>query len=151
MNLDTLKEIVKVAKEGGVTELSVEAKEFKVSVSFMQSVAPINHHQQIAPVVQHGPSTAHSVNPSPVKAAVDKNLHVIKSPFVGTFYSSPSPGKPIYAKVGDKVKAGQTLCVLEAMKIMNEIDADINGEIIEICVENESLVEFGQPLFKIKP
>jgi acetyl-CoA carboxylase biotin carboxyl carrier protein len=83
--------------------------------------------------------------------AIDSNFHIIKSPFVGTFYSSPGPGKPVYAKVGDKVKAGQALCVLEAMKIMNEIDADINGEVVEICVENESLVEFGQPLFKIKP
>jgi acetyl-CoA carboxylase biotin carboxyl carrier protein len=152
MNLDTLKEIVKVAKEGGVTELSVEAKDFKVSVSFTQSVAPIIHHQPIAPVVQHTSTPAHSVSQTPAKTpAADKNVHVIKSPFVGTFYASPSPGKPVYAKVGDKVKAGQTLCVLEAMKIMNEIDADINGEIIEICVENESLVEFGQPLFKIKP
>ena len=70
---------------------------------------------------------------------------------MGTFYSSPGPGKSVYVKVGDKVKTGQALCVLEAMKIMNEIDADINGEVVEICVENESLVEFGQPLFKIKP
>ena len=76
---------------------------------------------------------------------------MVCSPFVGTFYSAPGPGKPLYAQVGDKVKTGQALCVLEAMKIMNEIDSDINGEIVEICVENESLVEFGQPLFKIKP
>ncbi len=132
MNLDTLKEIVKVAKESGVAELSVEAKDFKVSVSFMQSVAPITHHIPVAPVVQHPSTGPQPHNPTSVKAAADKNLHVIKSPFVGTFYASPSPGKPVYSKVGDKVKAGQTLCVLEAMKIMNEIDADISGEIIEM-------------------
>ena len=138
MNLDVLKQIVKIAKDDGVAELKIEAKEFKVEVRFSTgTVAPIQH-------VQHVSQSA-----APV-AAKASNHHVIKSPFVGTFYSSPGPGKPVYAKVGDKVKAGQPLCVLEAMKIMNEIDADVNGEIVEICVENESLVEFGQALFKIK-
>ena len=143
MNMDTLKEIVKVAKDQGVAELEVEGKDYKVAVRFVGGAAPIVHH---APVVHHAPAAA------PAKAAAsDAGLHVIKSPFVGTFYGSPSPGKPVYVKVGDKVRAGQPLCVLEAMKIMNEIDADIAGEIVEICVENESLVEFGQPLFKLRP
>jgi acetyl-CoA carboxylase biotin carboxyl carrier protein len=150
MNLDTLKEIVKVAKEQGVAELEVEAKEYKVAVRFVGGAAPIVHH---APVIHHAPAAAPvAAAAAPAKAAAsDAGLHVIKSPFVGTYYGSPSPGKPVYVKVGDKVRAGQPLCVLEAMKIMNEIDADIAGEIVEICVENESLVEFGQPLFKIKP
>jgi acetyl-CoA carboxylase biotin carboxyl carrier protein len=151
MNLDNLKDIVKVAKEQGVAELKVEAKDFKVSVSFVTAASPVLHH---APVVQATPVTP-AVAPiaavSSKAATSDAGLHVIKSPFVGTFYGSPSPGKPVYVKVGDKVKAGQPLCVLEAMKIMNEIDADVSGEIVEICVDNESLVEFGQPLFKIKP
>lgn len=152
MNMDTLKEIVKVAKDQGVAELKVEGKDYKVSVSFMTGAAPLHHVQ---PVVHSAPPVAATVSSTPVAAAKavnnDAGLHVIKSPFVGTFYASPSPGKPAYAKVGDKVKVGQTLCVLEAMKIMNEIDADVNGEIVEICVDNESLVEFGQPMFKIKP
>lgn len=153
MNLDTLKEIVKVAKDQGVAELQVEAKDFKVSVSFVSGVAPQLHH---APVVHHAPvhaapAAAPVAAPAAKNASADLGLHVIKSPFVGTFYGSPSPGKPVYVKVGDKVKVGQALCVLEAMKIMNEIDADVNGEIVEICVDNESLVEFGQALFKIKP
>jgi acetyl-CoA carboxylase biotin carboxyl carrier protein len=150
MNLDTLKEIVKVAKDSGVAELQVEAKDFKVSVSFVSSAAPVALHH--APVVHHAPAASAPAAHTPKAAAAsDAGLHIIKSPFVGTFYASPSPGKPVYSKVGDKVKAGQALCVLEAMKIMNEIDSDINGEIVEICVDNESLVEFGQPLFKIKP
>ncbi|MGE3609402.1 MAG: acetyl-CoA carboxylase biotin carboxyl carrier protein [Bacteriovoracaceae bacterium] len=146
MNIETLKEIVKLAKDEGVAELTVESSNFKVSVNFSTGVvAPIQHVQPII----HQAAPAHQ---APAKAAAtDIGLHVIKSPFVGTFYSSPSPGKPVYVKVGDKVKVGQTLCVLEAMKIMNEIDADVAGEVIEICLENESLVEFGQPLFKIKP
>jgi acetyl-CoA carboxylase biotin carboxyl carrier protein len=80
----------------------------------------------------------------------DPGVHDITSPFVGTFYSQPAPGKPAYVKVGDKVSKGQTLCILEAMKIMNEIEADISGEVVELCVDNENLVEFGQPLFKIR-
>jgi acetyl-CoA carboxylase biotin carboxyl carrier protein len=147
MNLDTLKEIVKVAKDEGVAELKVEAKDFKVSVSFVSSASAVLHHQ--APVIQHSPVA--QAAPAAKAIATDVGLHVIKSPFVGTFYASPSPGKPVYTKIGDIVKSGQPLCVLEAMKIMNEIDSDMNGEIVEICVDNESLVEFGQPLFKIKP
>ncbi len=147
MNLDTIKEIVKVAKEQGVAELEVEGKDFKVAVRFVSGTAQVMHH---APVVHQAPAAAAPVAAAP-KVSADAGLHIIKSPFVGTFYGSPSPGKAVYVKIGDKVRAGQPLCVLEAMKIMNEIDADIAGEIVEICVENESLVEFGQPLFKIKP
>lgn len=152
LSIESLKEIVKVAKDQGVAELSVEAKDFKVSVNFATAPQQLHHVQPI----MHQPSVSHMAAPAPSAApqkaaASDAGLHVIKSPFVGTFYASPSPGKPVYAKVGDKVKSGQPLCVLEAMKIMNEIDSDINGEIVEICVDNESLVEFGQALFKIKP
>ncbi len=148
MNMDVLKNIVKIAKDEGVAELEVEAKDFKVSVSFLSSSAPIVHHQ-VAPVaVQAAPSAVSTA----VKAVnTDAGLHLIKSPFVGTFYGAPSPGKPPYVKVGDKVKVGQTLCILEAMKIMNEIDADVNGEVVEVCVDTESLVEFGQTLIKIRP
>lgn len=149
MKTETLKEIVKIAKDQGVAELKVVSKDFKVFVSFVAGSAPVVHH---APA-QQAPVQA-VATPAPVAkpaASSDAGLHVIKSPFVGTFYGAPSPGKPVYVKVGDKVKAGQTLCVLEAMKIMNEIDADVAGEIVEICVDNESLVEFGQPLFKIRP
>jgi acetyl-CoA carboxylase biotin carboxyl carrier protein len=148
MNLDTLKQIVKVAKDEGVAELKVDTKDFKVEVRFSSGhVAPIQHVQQATQVPVASAITAITINTVPT----DTGLHVIKSPFVGTFYASPGPGKAVYTKLGDKVKSGQALCVLEAMKIMNEIDADINGEIVEICVENESLVEYGQPLFKIKP
>lgn len=151
MNIDTLKQIVKVAKDEGVAELKVDAKDFKVEVKFATgAIAPI---QMAAPVYQAPAQVAAAPTAAAKVTATDKDkgLHVITSPFVGTFYGSPSPGKPVYVKIGDKVKVGQPLCVLEAMKIMNEIDADKAGEIVEICVENESLVEFGQPLFKIKP
>jgi acetyl-CoA carboxylase biotin carboxyl carrier protein len=150
MNLDILKQIVKVAKDEGVAELKVDSKDFKVEVKFatagsVQYAQPMVHH---APAAQAAPVAAVSTK---AHIPVETGFHFIKSPFVGTFYGSPSPTKPVYAKIGDKVKVGQPLCVLEAMKIMNEIEADVAGEIVEICVENESLVEFGQALFKIKP
>ncbi len=153
VDIKGLKEFVKLAKDSGATELIYETKSVKLKVNFggaqvvMQS-SPIATVAAQAPAAsQQAPVTANTSKP----AKSDAGLHIVKSPFVGTFYAAPGPGKPAYAKVGDKVKVGQTLCVLEAMKIMNEIDADASGEIVEICVENESLVEFGQPLFKIRP
>lgn len=85
------------------------------------------------------------------KAVIEtENCQVVKSPMVGTFYSSPSPKDEPYVKVGDKVKKGDVLCVIEAMKLMNEIESEFDGEIVEICVKNEDMVEYGTPLFKIK-
>jgi acetyl-CoA carboxylase biotin carboxyl carrier protein len=150
VDMKGLKEFVKLAKDSGASELVYETKTMKLKVNFGGSSVVMHS----APPVQHAPAPVAApvvAAPAAAKVAVvDANIHVVKSPFVGTFYASPGPGKPIYAKVGDKVKVGQALCVLEAMKIMNEIDADAAGEIVEICVENESLVEFGQALFKIR-
>ena len=79
-----------------------------------------------------------------------ENYKVVKSPMVGTFYASSSPEKEPFVKVGDKVKKGQVLCIVEAMKLMNEIESEFDGEIVEVCVKNEDIVEYGTPLFKIK-
>ncbi|MBL4932042.1 acetyl-CoA carboxylase biotin carboxyl carrier protein [Clostridium paridis] len=76
--------------------------------------------------------------------------YIVKSPIVGTFYMSPSPDKASYVEVGKRVKQGDTLCIIEAMKLMNEIESEVSGEVLEILVENESMVEFGQPLFRIR-
>ena len=156
MNLETLKDIVQLAKSEGVAELVVNSEAFTVEVRFASAfVNPVQASQPMMYAAPQAPASTAAASAtstaSAAKAASDAGLHVIKSPFVGTFYASPGPGKPVYTKLGDKVKAGQALCVLEAMKIMNEIDADISGEVVEICVDNESLVEFGQALFKIRP
>lgn len=136
-----LKEFIDIAKSEGVAELSYEGKDQKFKVSFMSSGS-----QVVAPIVQHQPVA--QAPSAPVESSSE--YHEITSPFVGTFYSAPAPGKPNFVKVGDKVSKGQTLCILEAMKIMNEIESDVDGEIVEICVSNESLVEFGQTIFKVK-
>lgn len=144
MKLDNVKKIIDLAKSEGVSELKYEDKEFKVSVNFN-----IQTSQIVAPSIST-PQHSDSNTTQTVPATKSDNYHVISSPFVGTFYTSPAPGKPNFVKKGDSVSKGQTLCILEAMKIMNEIESDVSGEIVEVCVENESLVEFGQTLFKIK-
>lgn len=85
-----------------------------------------------------------------VQQSEKTNYKKIVSPMVGTYYASPSPDKPVFAKVGDKVKKGQTVCIIEAMKLMNEIESEVDGEIVKILVNNEEMVEFGQPLFLVK-
>ena len=85
-----------------------------------------------------------------VEEKVEEDYKIIKSPMVGTFYASSSPDKDPYVKVGDKVKKGQVVCIVEAMKLMNEIESEFDGEIVEICVNNQDMVEYGTPLFKVK-
>ena len=80
----------------------------------------------------------------------DENLQIITSPMVGTFYSSDAPDKPAYVKVGDKIHKGQVVCIVEAMKLMNEIESEFDGEVVEVCAKNEEMVEYGEPILKIK-
>ena len=85
-----------------------------------------------------------------VEEKKEENYKIVKSPMVGTFYKSSSPEKEAFVKVGDKVQKGQVLCIIEAMKLMNEIESEYDGEIVEVCIQNEEIVEYGTPLFKIK-
>jgi acetyl-CoA carboxylase biotin carboxyl carrier protein len=96
------------------------------------------------------PVAAEHAAPAPAAAPAD-DLHVIKSPIVGTFYAAPNPESGPFVKVGDTVQAGQTVCIIEAMKLMNEIEADISGEVARIMVENGQPVEYGEPLFALRP
>jgi acetyl-CoA carboxylase biotin carboxyl carrier protein len=107
-------------------------------------------------VASPGPVTTHGgAGSAPAAAAPEpraaEDLHLVKSPIVGTFYESPSPGSEAFVKVGQSVESGQTLCIVEAMKLMNEIESDASGEVIRIFVENGQPVEYGQPLFGIRP
>jgi len=97
------------------------------------------------------PAAPAAVAVAPPAEAAEEGLHMVKSPIVGTFYSSPTPSAPSFAKPGDKVKAGQVLCIVEAMKLMNEIESDVAGELVRVLVENGQPVEYGQPLFAIRP
>lgn len=145
MKLDDVKKFIQLAKKEGVAELKYETKEAKISVNFNQSQSlPVQAMAAPTQSVERG-----NVNQVQGQSS-DEGLHIINSPFVGTYYSASAPGKPAFVKVGDKISKGQTLCILEAMKIMNEIESDSAGEIVEVCADNENLVEYGQPLFKIR-
>ncbi len=141
MDLEKIQQFIRLAKDEGVSSLKYESKAESLSVSFQQ-------HSSSQPVLTHPQPAVVQTTASQNEAT--ENFHVIKAPFVGTYYAAPSPGEDHFVKVGDKVSQGSVLCILEAMKIMNEIESDASGEIVEICVENESFVEYGQALFKIR-
>ena len=144
MDTKKIKNLIELAKESGLSELTIESKDDKVTLKFPygQSAVPT---QMIAnaPVA----SETATVAQAPKK---DENLIEVTSPFVGTFYRSSSPDADPYVKDGESVSPGKILCIVEAMKIMNEIECEVSGEIAEICDENETYVEFGQVLFKVR-
>ena len=148
MDLDQITNLLEILKEQEVNEFTYETEALSLSVNFgaqvVQGMAPMMAAPQVqapAPAAAAAPAEAPAVSPGVG----------IESPMVGTFYSAPSPEQPAFAKVGDKVSKGQTLCIIEAMKLMNEIEAEVGGTVLEILVENGQPVQFGQVLFKIDP
>jgi acetyl-CoA carboxylase biotin carboxyl carrier protein len=166
MNSKEIKELVEFLIEKDVTEFELERGDVKMRIKRGQQVqvvhAPVAP-MMAAPIMASGPvpvATPAAVPPHPVAtpgpsapapAAEEEGLHNVKSPIVGTFYESPSPGAPPFIKPGDHVAAGQVLCIVEAMKLMNEIESDIAGEVVKALVANGQPVEYGQPLFAIRP
>jgi acetyl-CoA carboxylase biotin carboxyl carrier protein len=153
MTFNEIKELIEIFDESNVNKLSIKEGEFKIELDknvssnaaqVVSSPAPV----QAAPAVVSAPSTP-AVETSST-TATDANADYIASPMVGTFYEAPSPTSDAYVKVGDTVKAGQTVCIVEAMKIMNEIQAEFDCEIVEKLVEDGQAVEFDTPLFKVK-
>lgn len=139
---EAIKDLVLFAKEQGLSKLKIKDKNSRICIEFPYATTPIPS------LVSYAAPTP-TVTPIPA-AGPKESFHEVKSPFVGTFYLSSAPGKPPFVKVGDKVKKGQVLCIVEAMKIMNQIESDAQGEIVEICCENENLVEYNQVLFRIR-
>jgi acetyl-CoA carboxylase biotin carboxyl carrier protein len=147
MDLRKLKKLIDLVQESGISELEVTEGEEKVRIAKQLAAAPMAH-----PVYAPAPAT----HPAPAAASMTEastpalpDGHIVKSPMVGTFYRASSPEAKAFAEVGDSVKQGQTLCIIEAMKLLNEIEADASGVIKAILVENGQPVEFGEPLFVI--
>lgn len=154
MNQRELKELIEFLIEKDITEFELERGDVKVRIKRGEQVvsvaAPVMPYAAVAtPVVGQAPAATPSAKESPVK--VEAGLHMVKSPIVGTFYESPSPGSPPFVKAGDTVEAGQILCIVEAMKLMNEIESDVGGEIVKMLVANGQPIEYGQDLFAIRP
>ena len=148
MDLRKLKKLIDLVQESGISELEVTEGEEKVRIAKQLTAAPVAHQVYAAAPVAH----AAPVAAAPAAAAAEPALpagHIVKSPMVGTFYRASSPDAKPFAEVGDSVKEGQTLCIVEAMKLLNEIEADASGVIKAILVENGQPVEFGEPLFVI--
>jgi acetyl-CoA carboxylase biotin carboxyl carrier protein len=163
MNQKELKELIEFLIEKDIAEFELERGDVKVHIkrAMPVSYAPPPPMHMAAPPVYAAPGVAPPaaapVPSAPAAAApaaaapvAEEELHNVKSPIVGTYYESPAPGAPPFVKVGDTVTQGQALCIVEAMKLMNEIESDVSGEIVKMLVSNGEPVEYGQPLFAIR-
>jgi len=167
MNQKELKELIEFLIEKDIAEFELERGDVKVKIR-RAADAPLHlpdsryiavHPAVPAPVaipvtVPVAGAPAHvdlAASAAPVPAQAQENLHVVHSPIVGTFYEAPSPGAPPFVKAGDQVEVGQVLCIVEAMKLMNEIECDVAGEIVKKLVTNGQPIEYGQELFSIRP
>ncbi|VTU22410.1 Biotin carboxyl carrier protein of acetyl-CoA carboxylase [Variovorax sp. PBS-H4] len=156
MDLRKLKTLIDLVSESNISELEITEAEGKVRIVKAGAAAPIQYVQTVpapaaGPVTGAAPAGAVAAPPAAAPAAeAGPTGHVVKSPMVGTFYRSSSPGAPAFVEVGSQVKEGDTVCIIEAMKILNEIEADKSGTVTQILGENGQAVEYGQPLFVIE-
>jgi acetyl-CoA carboxylase biotin carboxyl carrier protein len=158
MNLNEIQDLIKFVAKSGVTEVEIERKDFKITI---KAEAKLKADQQIivqaagpaalpvAPVAAPAPApaTAQAATPS----AEESNYITIKSPMIGTFYRSSGPDKEPFVNVGDSVAKGSTICIIEAMKLFNEIESEVSGKIVKVLVDDASPVEYDQPLFLVEP
>jgi acetyl-CoA carboxylase biotin carboxyl carrier protein len=163
MNQKELKELIDFLIERDISEFELERGDVKVRVKrgANAQVPTVTHHVTSLVPAAAAPPVVQAATPAPppggaaevpeAPPAVEEELHTVKSPIVGTFYESPAPGAPPFVKPGDQVQAGQVLCIIEAMKLMNEIESDVSGEVVKTLAANHQPVEYGQPLFAIRP
>jgi|SRR6185436_1531297 len=159
MNKKEIEDLIRFVSKAGVSEVSLETKEIKITI-----INNPRHQEQIithaaplpviavpaAPSMEAKPA-APPAKKEPAASPDESNLHVIKSPMIGTFYRSSAPDKPNFINVGDEVKPGKIICIIEAMKLFNEIECDVAGKIVKVLVDNASPIEYDQPLFLVEP
>jgi acetyl-CoA carboxylase biotin carboxyl carrier protein len=160
VNMEELRELIALLRENGLAELELEREDFRVRLRREGVSVSGDHSQQYITVPAPAPATAqpstpaqaptHSGAPGASATSTDQDLHIIQSPIVGTFYRSPSPTAEPFVKIGSNVEATSVVCIIEAMKLMNEIQAEASGEVVKIYVENGQPVEYGQPLFGLR-
>jgi acetyl-CoA carboxylase biotin carboxyl carrier protein len=159
MNITQIQDLIKFVAKSGVSEVEIEQKDFKITIKtpgkgkqeFVQvTAAPVMAAP--APVAMPAAAPAPAAPAAPAAAApVASNLIEIKSPMIGTFYRSSAPDKPAFVEVGSEIKAGDKVCIVEAMKLFNEIESEVSGKIVKILVNDMSPIEFDQPLFLVEP
>jgi acetyl-CoA carboxylase biotin carboxyl carrier protein len=158
-DIEDLKQLIEFLKEHQVAEFEVDRDGLKVRLKFRQPEGSSTSLGDLARFVTAAPTavsaaSAHAVASAPAAepaADPDAGLHMVKSPIVGTYYGSPSPGAAPFVSPGEPVEKGQVICIVEAMKLMNEIESDVAGEIVKCLVSNGQPIEFGQPLFSVRP
>jgi acetyl-CoA carboxylase biotin carboxyl carrier protein len=158
MNFDEIKQLLDMVREHELSEFELERQDFKLRVrkntsgqwtATMPPISHVNYAPVMAPPLAAPPAA--TAPPALTPAQEDTDFAVVKSPIVGTFYRAPEPGAKPFAEVGDMVKKGQVLCIIEAMKLMNEINSDVDGEVVKVYVENGQPVQYGERLFAIRP
>jgi len=161
-DIDDLKQLVEFLKQHGVAEFDLDRGDMKIRLKFNQPESHAAGLSDLARLLATAPAAAApaahtaaapatvAAAPAAAAAAPEENLHVVKSPIVGTYYGSPSPGAAAFVAAGDRVEKGQVICIVEAMKLMNEIEADVSGEIVKCLVSNGQPIEYGQALFSIR-
>ncbi|HXH24969.1 MAG TPA: acetyl-CoA carboxylase biotin carboxyl carrier protein [Vicinamibacterales bacterium] len=157
MDLNEIRQILEMMREHELVEFELERDNTKLRLR-KQAAAPWPAGAEVAPPAGSTPPAAATPAPAPAEPAPvlapaddDVDLAIVKSPIVGTFYRSPEPGAAPFVEVGQRVRKGQVLCIIEAMKLMNEINADCDGEVVKIYVENGQAVQYGERLFAIRP
>ena len=163
MDIKQIQDLIRFVSKSGVSEVSIEQNEFKMTIKTNQAPTIVNATipgapvaQQGAPVIQAAPVAAIPASApaaqAPAAAAADTSNYItVKSPMIGTFYRSASPEKPSFVNVGDEIGPGNVLCIIEAMKLFNEIESEVSGRVVKVLVENASPVEYDQPLFLVEP
>ncbi len=156
-DMKDLRELIEFLKQYQVAEFDLDRGDIKIRLKFTQAasspgIADLARlaSASAAATLPPAPVAAESAAPAP-PADPDAGLHIVKSPIVGTFYGSPSPGAAPFVSPGDRVEKGQVICIVEAMKLMNEIESDAAGEVVKCYISNGQPIEFGQPLFSIRP
>jgi len=156
MDIKQIQDLIRFVSKSGVNEVSIEQKDFKITIKTNETQPQVIHASipaQTAPVaLPPAPVATEPVAPAAPPAGPDTSKYLtIKSPMIGTFYRSASPDKPLFVNVGDEIKNGSVVCIIEAMKLFNEIESEISGRIIKVLVDNASPVEYDQPLFLVEP
>ena len=155
MNIKEIQQLIKFVAKSGVSEVKIESKDLKLSVKTGKTPSIVQSEPQVvysAPVHNEPVVELKNLeNNEVVSSEEDEGLITIKSPIIGTFYRKPSPDKPNFVEVGDSISEGSVLCVVEAMKLFNEIESEYSGKIVKILVDDASPVEFDQPLFLVDP
>ena len=157
MNIKEIQDLIKFVSRSGVSEVEIEQKDFKITIKTPVGGSPVAAMAPMAPMALPLPVAAPAPAPAPAAAPVaaapaqNSNLIEIKSPMIGTFYRSAGPDKPPFVEVGQTIKPGDKVCIIEAMKLFNEIESEISGTIVKVLVNDSSPIEYDQPLFLVEP